>query len=360
MVVCENGTFRETQPSNVEPVSIINAAVLSASDLPDVEFVVRDLFPVGLAILVAPPKTGKSFLSMELALAVSSGGSFLGFQTTQGGALYLALEDSPNRLKKRMEMLLEEKTTPQELNFATQINNLSSGLLEQLDLYITQHPNNRLIIIDTLAFVRGEHQRGESAYKTDYADLSKIKKFADAHKQCVLVIHHTRKMTNPSDPFDQISGTNGIAGAVDVMAVIAKEKRKDSRAVLHVTGRDIEPGEYAIEMKSGKWKMVGDAEEIAEKLYDTEFKKKPLVKTIQKLVSVSPNKTWQGSARELIRSGQQYGFWISTSERSMSKELKTIAKDLQDRCLIDYSLRSNGSGGAKHLFKMQEIPFSIH
>ena len=52
----------------------------------------------------------------------------------------------------------------------------------------------------------------------------------------MVLIHHTRKMT-ADDPFDTISGTQGIGGAADAMLLLA---RADGGGTLFVCGRDLE------------------------------------------------------------------------------------------------------------------------
>lgn len=51
------------------------------------DWVVEDLISVGLHLLVGPPKVGKSWLSLLLALCVSAGEPFLGFATAKAGVL---------------------------------------------------------------------------------------------------------------------------------------------------------------------------------------------------------------------------------------------------------------------------------
>ena len=49
------------------------------------------LLPMGMGVLVAKPKLGKSWMVLDLCLAVAQGEPFLGFPTRQHGTLYLAL-----------------------------------------------------------------------------------------------------------------------------------------------------------------------------------------------------------------------------------------------------------------------------
>ena len=62
---------------------------------------VDGLLAPGLYILGGSPKVGKSWMALQLCLAVCGGGAFLGRATRKSEVLYLALEDGPQRLHSR-------------------------------------------------------------------------------------------------------------------------------------------------------------------------------------------------------------------------------------------------------------------
>jgi RecA-family ATPase len=64
---------------------------------------VPGLLPVGLVMLAGRPKQGKSWLALQMAVAVGTGGKLLGQDVPEGKTLYLALEDSARRIKSRLE-----------------------------------------------------------------------------------------------------------------------------------------------------------------------------------------------------------------------------------------------------------------
>jgi hypothetical protein len=57
----------------------------------------------GKALIYAPAKAGKSYLSLQLARAIGSGQEFLGMPTTQGRVLYLQFEMGLEILQSRMK-----------------------------------------------------------------------------------------------------------------------------------------------------------------------------------------------------------------------------------------------------------------
>ena len=61
-------------------------------------------------MLVGSTKVGKTFLSLQVALAVSSGEMLWSFPTHKGHVLYLALEDDLARLQKRVKDMDDNAT----------------------------------------------------------------------------------------------------------------------------------------------------------------------------------------------------------------------------------------------------------
>lgn len=236
------------------------AADLLAAEFPPPKWAVPGIFPEGLTMLAGPPKVGKSWLSLGLAVAVSAGGKAIGtIGVEAGAALYLALEDNPRRLQSRLRQVLAENPAPDCLDFGIEAPALNSGLLFKLAEWVEgphAHPP-RLIIIDVFAKIRGPVPQGMSAYNADYKAMSQIKEVADAYQIGVIVIHHVRK-GSAEDFLDEISGTNGLAGACDTIGAL-KRSRGELDGILHITGRDVEEAEYALSFnpKLGTWHLMG-------------------------------------------------------------------------------------------------------
>ena len=132
---------------NVNPLITVGGEELLEMQLPPKEFVIEGLLPKGLAMLVGSTKVGKSFLSLQVALAVSSGEMLWSFPTNKGHVLYLALEDDLARLQKRVKEMTDSATD--DVRFATMSERLHQGLIEQIDSFISEYPDTNLVIIDT-------------------------------------------------------------------------------------------------------------------------------------------------------------------------------------------------------------------
>ena len=191
--------------------------------------IVDGLIYAGTYLFVGAPKVGKSFFMAQLGYHVSMGLDLWDYPVRKGTVLYLALEDDYARLQKRLSRMFGMESS-ENFYFATQSKTLNEGLEEQLNQFVKEHTDARLIIIDTLQKVR-EVGGDKFSYASDYEIVTKLKAFSDEHGICLLVVHHTRKMES-SDSFDMISGTNGLLGAADGAFVMQKETATLKSAVL--------------------------------------------------------------------------------------------------------------------------------
>ncbi|WP_316234330.1 AAA family ATPase [Bradyrhizobium sp. SZCCHNR1098] len=238
-----------------------SAPDLLAKDFPEPKFIVPGYIGEGLTILAGRPKIGKSWLALNIAVAVAAGGIVLGsLQVEAGSVLYLALEDTQRRLQSRLKQVLGEDELPDDLYFATDCPRLDEGAYEQLDQWVDSQENPRLIIIDVFNKVRPAAIGRESPYEADYRALGPLKAYADSRNVAVLILHHTRKMS-AQDPFDTISGTTGFTGAADAALVLASD---DDGVSLYARGRDVEEVGTALEFdrKTGRWNALGDRDDF--------------------------------------------------------------------------------------------------
>ena len=231
-----------------------------------IEFVIDGLLAQGLYILAGAPKVGKSWLALDMCLSIAKGEKNLGLKTSQGTALYLCLEDSYARIQNRLyEQLTDEPT--ELLYFSVMSDPIGGGLEEQIEGFVSEHRDLKIVFIDTLQMVRSDT---DSSYGSDYKDLSVLKALADKLEITVIVVHHTRKCKD-SDPFNMISGSTGISGCVDGSLVLIENKRGSRNAKLFCVGRDIENAEISLHFDSDLKKWIVTDEPTAPKSKDNIF-----------------------------------------------------------------------------------------
>lgn len=332
-----------------------NALKFSEETMKPILYFVDKMLPQGLAILASPPKYGKSWFVLDLCVSVAKGNPFLGLETKPCAALYLALEDSWNRLQSRLQAILRGDTAPDTLTLAIECDPLDNGLIEQLNAYMEENPNTKLIVIDTLQKVRGKMRASDTAYGYDYKELGQLKTFADKYGICVLLVHHLRKMNDDGDVFMRFSGTNGIIGAADTMLALSRDKRNDDKTTLSVTGRDVENAEYSLvfDKDACRWRTLGTTEEERERAELEEYKNNPIVCTVKHLLE--PTGEWRGTATELSLAIMEYsGKFVSETGNStlLSKTIRALQGKLFEIDHITYEPPKNPSNGYRlHKFK---------
>lgn len=338
-------------------LNFLSASELQSKDFPLPNIIVQHMLYQGLAIIAGPPKIGKSWISVDLATCIATGQPFLGHETEQGDCLYLALEDSYNRLKLRINKILNNQKAPDNLYLSTISSNLEDGLLDELTNFISLHPSTKLIIIDTLQKVRGSMKYNQSAYEYDYKEIAKLKQFADKYGICILLIHHLRKAKDTEDVFNRISGTNGIAGAADTMIVLSKTDRSNSETLFSITGRDVESYEEIIQFdkNSCKWKTLHTEQELIKMKQVATYNNDPVVITIKKLLERNPE-GFEITSTDLLKEVFEITKTVPRQKNAatLTKHINSIAYKLQENDNIFYSPPNpnGGSAGRKLYFSI--------
>ena len=253
--------------------------------------IIEGLLNPGTYLFVGAPKVGKSFMMAQLAYHVSTGIPLWGYSVRRGTVLYLALEDDYGRLQKRLYKMFGTESAD-ELFFSVSAGQLGHGLDEQLNRFVSEHQNTRMIIIDTLQKVR-EAGGDNYSYASDYDIITRLKSFASSAGICLLLVHHTRKQPS-NDKFDMISGTNGLLGAADGAFLLQKERRTADTATLDISGRD---------QQDQRLNLVRNNETLAWDFVraETELWKEPpepLLEEVAKHFTVE-NPKWVGTPTEL-------------------------------------------------------------
>lgn len=139
--------------------------IFSMPELMDTHFpsrpcIIENLLPAGTYLLAGAPKIGKSFLVLQMAYQVSTGEPFLGFSPRQGTVLYLALEDTYERLQKRLAQMTEQDSP--DLVLSVLADTLEEDLLEHLENFLFEYPETVLVIM-THSNASGDGRRTTAA-----------------------------------------------------------------------------------------------------------------------------------------------------------------------------------------------------
>lgn len=282
-----------------------SANAIMASNFKDLSWLVKDYLPEGAFFLSSRPKMRKSWLVLQLALAVASGeGDFLGKEVEQGDVLGLFLEDNHRRMKRRIETLYTFKKvpdlsrltvwTPGSVEFSDTFPRGADGC-EVIREWLKEHPDAKLVIIDTFAHFRG-HQTGRSqnVYQLDYEEVMPLTRLAAEFGITLIIVHHERKgsLKETQDFIEDTSGSTGLTGGVDgVIAIKGKRGPSQENEVrqLAITGRDVE-NDYvlniAFDAELGGWRLSAQ-QDVRQEILGL-LRKYPILK-VTELTGLLPN-----------------------------------------------------------------------
>jgi len=328
-------------------IELIDAKEMQEMKLADINWIIRDLAPEGLAVLAGRPKIGKSWMAMDFATSVARGTRTLGyFDTTSSSVLYLPYEDNYRRLQSRLNLVVTgsvSEEAPKNLFYPKDnfdFPKLNETGADEIEKILDNNIDIRFVVIDTLGRgIADKARRDRSIYHADYDLSSKLQKIAMERNICVLLLHHTRK-EKAEYIFDEISGSTGLTAGFDTMMVI--NRTKDGHT-LNVTGRDVIESEYRIEFdestcvwrvagKVSELKMTAEREEIYEliKTYGRQMKTGEIAEALGKTKS-NISKMLGKMVRDDVLKSVSYGVYdFSDEERErirMREQFEEIASE---------------------------------
>ena len=351
----DNGKFRPVKKK--KELKYRTAKELIAADLPPTEYIVDVIIAKGLVVLSAKSKIGKSWLALQLALAVASGDNFLGFNTTQGDVLYIDLENTESIAQSRLTILLNGEEPPDNLVIVNDYSTMNDTFLADLTEYLETHRKVSLVIVDVYQKIKKAKRANQSDYDDAYENLTPLKELAGKYNIALMLIMHNRKMIDPSDEFSDVLGSTAIMGVSDEMLVIRKKERKSPDATLSITGRTVRGGGYTIQFNEPlcKWEMIGDAEEIQERKNREEYNNAPIVRAVKRLVATNGG-SYTGTISEIISASKYLkNCRIYQSPQKTGRDLAKYSKKLREYDGIIHAQASNGNASGKHTFSKATV-----
>lgn len=346
---------------NLPQVVTISAKDLQQKQFPETYYAVEGMIPEGETVIAAPPKTGKSWLMLDMCLKVAKGEKFLDFETRKSDTLYLALEDGDKFEQERLNIVCPEDA-PDNFHFVfDNILHLNEGFTLQLDSILAKLPNTKLVVIDTLNFIQYHPAKGESAYNCDYRTGRDLKAYAEKHGIAIVVVTHTTKMLHAEDEMMNVSGTNGVTGAADAVVVLSKEKRTDLDAKMFITGRKVRQSMHEIKFddQACKWLYkgvadIGDKDQREQQERENRYYASRIREVVVNIAN-NVDEYWRGRAGELIEEGVKYGVGIVESNKEIGGFMTSMQGLFYELDNIRVEKIKNGNGPYIYKIYRQEI-----
>ena len=208
----------------------------------------------GVSIIGAKPKVGKSTFARCLANAVSSGEEFLGYPTTSGKVLCIALEEKRAEVTDHFRRLGAHQP-----NLIVHIGPSPTNPVQALKAAIEEHSPS-LIEIDPLS--RFLHVADLSAYAEVTRHLEPIIDLARKYGPHILIPHHNKKGNGESGE-DDLLGSTGLFGGVDTLLIMRKRQGRRTLQSVQRYGEDLRETVISFDPDNG---TVTAGEEMAELL----------------------------------------------------------------------------------------------
>jgi DNA-binding transcriptional ArsR family regulator len=198
-----------------------------------VRWVVPGLISQGFGYLAAKPGAGKTWLMLQWAVSVASGGKVLGEIDVQAApVLFLALEDTKASLKERMEKVCNGERPPQELICFCEDDGwkpLDDGGLEQLEQAIQSY-QPAMVFIDTLTAIAPEpDRRTTNPYRAEYQSFLPVRHLAETYSVAIIGSVHFNK-SGRVDVLELVNGTMGLpAVSINRIGLVREPEHAQAR-----------------------------------------------------------------------------------------------------------------------------------
>ena len=261
--------------SSGEAVRGISAAELSRRPVEPVRWFIPELVCEGFGYLAAKPGMGKTWMLLQWAKAVATGGYVMGTVPVArpGTVLFFALEEHEASLAERLKITFAGESWPEKMicyhmesgpNKSLPLRPLDDGGLLQLDLQLRQHPDTAMVIIDTLTAVAPINMQGgrTNAYTSDYRGYIPLRSLADRYRIPIIGSWHYNKQGS-IDPMEMVSGSMGLpAVGINRLGIV---RDRDSDEALFCSfakrGREVR-WQVRYDPQTCQWIKVGDAKEV--------------------------------------------------------------------------------------------------
>jgi hypothetical protein len=236
---------------------------LMHEQLPEIQWVIPGLVSQGFGYLAAQPGAGKTWMLLQWALAVSSGGHVFGHVKVKSGpVLFLALEDTKASLQERIR-LLGYDDIPDIFYYSTMEagwSPLDDGGLQQLEnAIIACCP--ALVVVDTLTSISPDSKSGGNPYRAEYQSYVPVRTLAEKYECAIIGAWHFNKAQR-SNVLEMTSGTMGLpAVSVNRIGLVREPDSAEARIKSHSKRGKEADWALQFDQSTGQWCYLGETRE---------------------------------------------------------------------------------------------------
>jgi hypothetical protein len=251
---------RREAPRGIPAPDLVKKPVLP------VRWIIPKLISEGFGYIAAKPGTGKTWMLLQWAVALASGGRVFGsIQVEKRTVLFLALEDSEASLQERIKMVCKtDGHVPENLILYTEDDGwkaLDDGGLLQLENAILEH-EPALVIIDTLTAVAPDIPRGSNPYKGEYRSFIPVRHLADRYHVAIIGSWHFNK-AGKTDVLEMVNGSIGLpAVSINRIGLVREPDAVEARLKAHCKRGAEADWMLSFDVVTCQWALLGDTRDV--------------------------------------------------------------------------------------------------
>lgn len=194
-------------PSPVAIHSFADIPDILSMEIPPIDYLVDGMISRGsMTLWAGADGVAKTFLAHCMAVAVASGGRFLGRRCQKAPVLLLDYENPSHAIRDRMELLTGGMPVPNLKVWGTWLEQQPPQIGSELLLTIAREIQP-LMIFDPMRYAHGAEENDS----TEMMGVMQQLRYCAARGAAVVVLHHVGKAENSNG-----RGSTAIRGAVDV------------------------------------------------------------------------------------------------------------------------------------------------
>lgn len=218
--------------SKIKYLSVLDILNFQKSE----KFLIKDMiYPNTVNCITSPPSGFKSIISMYMAICVSQGKPFFGYETQKGPVLIIDNENNHSIIKSRYEALIKGlKLNKEEIDirYLLREGKMDDNTFVANVMNYVKENNIKLVIIDTLLRSHSLEENSSKDMNFLYDQFCRLL----INDAAVFFLHHTSKD-------GRYRGSSDILGQVDSMFEL--EREKDGSSKFRLTNTKNRMGEVA-------------------------------------------------------------------------------------------------------------------
>ena len=253
----------EVSADTVKDFVGMDYAEIMETKYPEMEWIIPDMLPQGLAFLTAKSGAGKTRMVNYFIANILHGGTvFNKYTLEKGQVLALGLEDGQEDWQARAIQMGFQNMPEGQCRIITiddwEGETLGGVLEAKIEKWLMKQPNPRLVLIDTYGTV-AKKKGNKDQYAETVRELRPLRALAKKYRVCILCTHHNKKAKELYAKDNALGSTAILATADTRLIVDVEDGAVDGTVKLNISGRRVYEQNWELRMEEDStWSLLSD------------------------------------------------------------------------------------------------------